>query len=75
MRISRSLFVLLLAMVLVATAQTADSSTEDILTREERAWLANNPVIRLAPERSYARFPSSRLPGNSKDYPLIISVL
>jgi ABC-type amino acid transport substrate-binding protein len=48
------------------------SAAEDILTQEERLWLTEHPVIRLAPETYYAPFifldKDGKLKGISVDY-------
>ena len=75
---SAAMLLLSLLSALPASAREThvESATEDILTNEERIWLTNHPVIRLAPERSYAPFifqdENGKLQGISVDYTALL---
>jgi ABC-type amino acid transport substrate-binding protein len=70
------LFSLLSALPALARETHVESAAEDILTHEERIWLTNHPVIRLASERSYAPFifqdENGKLHGISADYTALL---
>ena len=63
---------LLLFFLVTLLPATGAESAEDLLTREERAWLANHQVIRLAYETRYAPFSfidaQGRISGLSVEY-------
>jgi len=71
-----AVLLLCLLSVLPAPAGETRGAAENILTHEERIWLTNHPVIRLAPERSYAPFifqdENGKLKGISVDYTALL---
>ena len=70
------LLCLLTALPAPALGTSVESTAEDILTHEERIWLTDHPVIRLAPEQNYAPFifldKDGKLKGISVDYIAIL---